>query len=356
MTAKLRVAVLFGGESGEHEVSIVSAQAVLAALDRERYAVETVGITRDGQWISGAGALAELIARADQAKLPTSAGAAESGPITLLGRIGSDDWRMPAADIYFPVIHGPHGEDGTLQGMLELIGKPYVGCGVAAAALGMDKALMKAAFAAAGLPILPWLMVQRIDWESDPSAVLNRVEHELHYPVFVKPANMGSSVGVSKARHRGELADAVKLAAGYDRRIVIEQGINAREIEVSVLGNSRPAASVPGEIIPSGEWYDYNAKYIDGGSQTVIPAALSPAVTADVQQLAMRAFLAVDGAGLSRVDFLLDRDNGKLWLNEINTMPGFTPISMYPKLWAAAGMKYSELIDRLIDLARERHG
>jgi D-alanine-D-alanine ligase len=356
MNAKLRVAVLFGGESGEHEVSIVSAQAVFAALDGERYEVESIGITRDGQWIVGPGAQAELIARADQAQLPTSAGTAASGPISVLGRIGSADWRLPEADVYFPVMHGPHGEDGTLQGLLELVGKPYVGCGVAASALGMDKALMKAAFAAAGLPVLPWLMAWRSDWEHDPSAVLNRVEHELHYPVFVKPANMGSSVGVSKARHRGELADAIATAAGYDRRIVIEQGINAREIEVSVLGNSRPMASIPGEIIPAGEWYDYNAKYIDGGSQTVIPAALSAAVAADVQQLAVRAFLAVDGAGLSRVDFLLDRDSGRLWLNEINTMPGFTPISMYPKLLAAGGMKYSELIDRLIELARERHG
>jgi D-alanine-D-alanine ligase len=365
---KLTVVVLFGGQSGEHEVSLVSAHAVMAALDPERYAVLPVGIGKDGRWIAGPGAHAALVAAADPAMLPTSfapqPGAA--GPADdLLALAPASGGDLPTVarllpggvDVVFPVLHGPMGEDGTVQGLLELAGAPYVGCGVAASAVGMDKALMKAAFAAAGLPLLPWLLVRRAELAAEGVEVAcDRVEAALRYPVFVKPANMGSSVGVSKARDRAGLRAAFAEAARYDRRIVVEQGISAREIEISVLGNEAPVASVPGEVVPSGEWYDYNAKYIDGGSQILIPAPIDAALADQVAALAARAFLAIDGAGLARVDFLLDKDTGELWLNEVNTMPGFTPISMYAKMWAASGLAYAALLDRLIELALERKG
>ncbi|MEI8164825.1 MAG: D-alanine--D-alanine ligase family protein [Chloroflexales bacterium] len=357
---KKRVAVLFGGQSGEHEVSLVSGYAVMAALDPRRYEVLPVGITRAGRWLAGPGAHAALVVAADPARLPTSflpvPNAADEGTsasaiqreFSLLNADG-------ALDLVFPVLHGPMGEDGTVQGLLELAGLPYVGCGVAASAVGMDKALMKAAFAAAGLPLLPWLLVRRAELEADSEAVCARVEAILHYPVFVKPANMGSSVGISKAHDRAGLRLAFDEAAHYDRRIVVEQGITAREIEISVLGNEYPATSVPGEVVPSGEWYDYAAKYLDGASQIIIPAPLDVGLTAQVVDLAARAFLAIDGAGLARVDFLLDKVTGELWLNEINTLPGFTPISMYAKMWAASGLTYAALLDQLIELALERH-
>jgi D-alanine-D-alanine ligase len=259
-------------------------------------------------------------------------------------------------DVVFPVLHGPMGEDGTVQGLLELAGVPYVGCGVAASAVGMDKALMKAAFVAAGLPVLPWLLVRRTELERDHGVEVacDRVEGELRYPVFVKPANMGSSVGVSKAKDRDGLRAAFAEAARYDRRIVVEQGIPAREIEISVLGNEAPVASVPGEVVPSGEWYDYAAKYLDGESQILIPAPIAAELAERVAELAVKAFLAIDGSGLARVDFLLDKESGELWLNEVNTMPGFTPISMYAKMWAASGLGYAALLDRLVELAEER--
>jgi len=352
-----QVVVLFGGQSSEHEVSLVSAHAVMAALDPERYDVLPVGITKTGRWLSGPDVHAALIASADQTRLPTSfrprLGAAEPRAdhlqtYTLLQA-------APTVEVVFPVLHGPMGEDGTIQGLLELAGLPYVGCGVAASAVGMDKGLMKAAFAAAGLPLLPWLLVRRADLTADPDAVYARVETTLRYPVFVKPANMGSSVGVNKAHDRAGLRVALAEAARYDRRIIVEQGITAREIEISVLGNDDPATSVPGEVVPSGEWYDYAAKYLDGASQIHIPATLEAGVAAQVAAIATQAFLAIDGAGLARVDFLLDKVTGELWLNEINTLPGFTPISMYAKMWLASGMSYAALLDRLIALALERH-
>jgi D-alanine-D-alanine ligase len=254
----------------------------------------------------------------------------------------------------FPVLHGPMGEDGTVQGLLELAGVPYVGCGVLASAVGMDKAMMKAAFAAAGLPLVPWLLVRRADWELDAQRAADQVEGALRYPMFVKPANMGSSVGITKATDRASLERGLTAAAGYDRRIVVEQGIPAREIEVSVLGNERPEASVPGEVVPSNEWYDYEAKYLSGASQILIPAPVPPALAEQVRALAVRAFAAVDGAGLARVDFLLNRETGELFLNEVNTMPGFTPVSMYAKMWEASGLPYAALLDRLVRLALER--
>lgn len=369
MSKKTNVVVLFGGQSGEHEVSLVSAHAVMAALDPARYEVLPVGITKDGRWLAGPGAHAALVAAADRAALPTSFAPAEAGAPADAGDILALAPREGEAaatvarllpgevDVVFPVLHGPMGEDGTVQGLLELAGVPYVGCGVAASAVGMDKALMKAAFAAAGLPLLPWLLVRRSELAANPEAACDRVEAALSYPVFVKPANMGSSVGVSKAKDREGLRRAFAEAARYDRRIVVEQGIPAREIEISVLGNESPVTSVPGEVVPSGEWYDYSAKYIDGGSQILIPAPIDDALAARVSELAVLAFLAIDGAGLARVDFLLDKETGELWLNEVNTMPGFTPISMYAKMWAASGLAYPALLDRLIELALERrHG
>jgi len=365
---KKTIAVLFGGQSGEHEVSLVSAQAVIAALDPEKYQVLPVGITKDGRWLTGSGAMPALLAAADPALLPAGSAAGahaleeQQNEVDAPTSHGDMDLPTvarilpPGVDVVFPVLHGPMGEDGTVQGLLELAGVAYVGCGVAASAVGMDKALMKAAFAAAGLPLLPWLLVRRADWQRDPEATYTAVESTLHYPVFVKPANMGSSVGVGKAKDRDGLKYAIADAARYDRRIVIEQGIPAREIEISVLGNETPEASVPGEIVPSGEWYDYHAKYIHGQSAIHIPAPIDAALADRVRALATRAFLAIDGAGLARVDFLLDKETGELWINEANTMPGFTPISMYAKMWAASGLRYPDLLDRLILLALERKG
>jgi len=247
------------------------------------------------------------------------------------------------------------GEDGTVQGLMELAGVPYVGCGVLASAVGMDKAMMKAAFAAAGLPMVPWLLVRRADWRSGGPQVVAQIEAQLRYPMFVKPANMGSSVGITRATDRATLECGLDEAARYDRRIVVEQGVGAREIEVSVLGNETVEASVPGEIVPSNEWYDYHAKYLGGESRILIPAPIAPALAEQVREMAIRAFKAIDGAGLARVDFLLDRESEALYLNEANTMPGFTPISMYAKMWHASGLPYSQLLDRLIELALERH-
>lgn len=369
MADKIRVGVLFGGQSGEHEVSLVSAHAVMQGLNRAKYEVVPIGITKEGRWLTGADPFGALAAMADPAKLPTSFDAqpqydaptrkklaaltitesahTATDPIaTLRGSSG--------VDVVFPVLHGPMGEDGTVQGLLELAGVPYVGCGVLASAVGMDKAMMKAAFAAAGLPLVPWALVRRSDWRREPEQIAAWVEGQLRYPMFVKPANLGSSVGISKAKDRARLKAGLELAAGYDRRIVVEQGITAREIEVSVLGNDAPAASVPGEIIPSNEWYDYEAKYLNDASQIVIPAPVTLEIAAQARELAVRAFLAVDGAGLARVDFLLDQETGALFLNEVNTMPGFTPISMYAKMWEATGMPYAELLDRLLTLALER--
>lgn len=374
MSEKKTIAVLFGGQSGEHEVSLVSAQAVIAGLNRERYNVLPVGISKDGQWIAGAGAMDTLLAAADPAKLPGGMPAAAvrwpeehadieaDDVVAMTGSAGGSSLPAPArllppdVDVVFPVLHGPMGEDGTIQGLLELAGLPYVGCGVAASAVGLDKALMKAAFVAAGLPVLPWVLVRRGALEQDAEAVYSSVESRLTYPVFIKPANMGSSVGISKAKDRAGLVAGLAEAARYDRRIVVEQGIAAREIEISVLGNEKPEASAPGEVVPSGEWYDYAAKYIDGQSQIYIPAPISAEQADQVHELALQAFLAIDGSGLSRVDFLMDKDSGALWINEVNTMPGFTPISMYAKMWAASGLDYPTLLDRLIDLALERKG
>jgi D-alanine-D-alanine ligase len=364
MADKIRVGVLFGGQSGEHEVSLVSARAVIEGLDRAKYDVLPIGITKQGRWLAGPDALPALEAQADQKLLPSSGqqpAASSQQPAsraleTTEMMLPTADWRLNAGiDVVFPVLHGPMGEDGTVQGLMELAGVPYVGCGVLAAAVGMDKAMMKAAFAAAGLPQVPWLLVRRADWRNRAEQVTEQVEATLRYPVFVKPANMGSSVGITKAADRTALEQGLDIAAGYDRRIVVEQGVDAREIEVSILGNDEPIASVPGEIMPSNEWYDYEAKYLGGESKIVIPAPIADTLAEQVREMGVRAFKAIDGAGLARVDFLLDRDSEQLYLNEANTMPGFTPVSMYAKMWEASGLSYGALLDRLIELALERH-
>ena len=366
LNKKIRVGVLFGGQSGEHEVSLVSAQAVLKNLDPQRYEAVPIGITKEGRWLAGGDPLAALTSQADPKLLPSSmqphenvhpVQAAEiTSPASMLSISAyvSPTQALPKLDVIFPVLHGPRGEDGTVQGLCELAGVPYVGCAVLASAVGMDKAMMKAAFAAAGLPLLPWRLVRRIDYEEQTDSILDQLEQALRYPMFVKPANMGSSVGITRATDRAMLAEGLAIAASYDRRIVVEQGISAREIEISVLGNEHIESSVPGEVVPSNDWYDYEAKYIDGASQIIIPAPISAELQDQVKQLAARAFSAVDGQGLARVDFLLDKHSQQLFINEVNTMPGFTPVSMYAQMWAASGLEYPQLLDRLIALALER--
>jgi D-alanine-D-alanine ligase len=348
--SKLRVGVLFGGKSGEHEVSLRSARSVIDGFDPERYEVTLLAIDKQGRWLLGQDAIGLL---ADPASADDREG--RTGAARRAGELVPRGESLTGLDVIFPVLHGPLGEDGTVQGLLELAGVPYVGCGVAASAVGMDKATCKAVFAAHGLPQVPYLALKRQRWQADPEAVLDAIEAHLPYPVFVKPANLGSSVGISKATERSSLHRALDEAARYDRRLVVEQGIDAREIEVSVLGNDEPVASLPGEVRPRREFYDYAAKYITDDSELLIPAPLTPEQTAEVQRLAAAAFLAIDGAGLARVDFLLDRHSGQLYINEVNTIPGFTSISMYPKLWEASGLPLPRLLDRLIDLALERY-
>lgn len=361
MNKRIRLGILFGGRSGEHEVSLVSAASVIKALDPAKYEVVPIGITRDGRWRLGRapGRLAEqperwLAAVLDQGQTVT-ASADPTAPDLMPVARGLTRPARARVDVIFPVLHGTFGEDGTVQGLLELADIPYVGAGVLASAAGMDKDAMKRLFRDAGLPVVEWLLVLRSDWERNPQASSRRITQELGYPLFVKPANLGSSVGISKVRAPRELNAAVGLAARYDRKIVVERGLDAREIECSVLGNDRPIASVPGEVIPVNEFYDYEAKYLKEGSKLIIPARLGRRQTREVQELAVRAFQALDGAGMARVDFLLERAGGKLYVNEINTIPGFTPISMYPKLWEASGIPYPQLIDRLVALAFERH-
>ncbi len=371
---KLRVGILFGGRSGEHEVS------------KNKYEVIPIGITKEGRWVTSGHA--ERLLRGPQAGAQKHLRAGDPGATAAAAVLAKGEGiivpPVPASqshsmipfetdsptprahatpidvDVIFPVLHGTFGEDGTIQGLLELADIAYVGAGVLGSAAGMDKDIMKQLFRAAGLPIVEHVTVLRRDWERDPGQVTRQIEAALQYPVFVKPANLGSSVGISKVHQRAELDAAMQSAASYDRKIVVEHGVGgkrgkAREIECSVLGNDDPIASVPGEVVPAKEFYDYSAKYLDEGSQLIIPAKMGKAGHKKVQQLAVRAFKAVDCAGLARVDFLLDPQSKKLFVNEINTMPGFTAISMYPKLWAASGVLYPQLIDRLIQLGMERH-
>jgi D-alanine-D-alanine ligase len=364
---KLRVGIIYGGRSGEHEVSLASAAAVFQNLDPERYEAIPIRIEKDGRWTL-AGRAPTLISAGDVIRSSHEETPPAIREAHLVAHPGSDtlmtidrEKAQPvvsglALDVVFPVLHGPYGEDGTVQGLLELANVPYVGAGVLASAVGMDKATMKLVFAAKGLPVGDYEVVLKREWQRDERGVMNRVVNRLGFPVFVKPANLGSSVGISKARHATELRTAIELAAAFDRKIVIEAAVpQAREIECAVLGNDEPQASVPGEIIPGREFYDYEAKYLDDSSRTIIPAPLTQAQTTNVRTLALAAFKAVDCAGMARVDFLLAGDSGVLYLNEVNTIPGFTTISMYSKMWEATGLPYPRLIDRLIELAMERH-
>jgi len=373
---KLRVGVIYGGRSGEHEVSVASAAAILRHLDRTRYEAVPIRIEKSGRWtladkapttLSAAEVIeqhrldgarparttreAHLVAYpSDEAMLtierpPSPVDGEYSATVTGLG-----------LDVIFPVLHGPYGEDGSIQGLLELANVPYVGAGVLGSAVGMDKSVMKTLFAASELPIAPYLTFTRPTWRRDPDAATARVSSALGYPVFVKPANLGSSVGISKVKSEVDLESAVALAFEFDRKIVIEAAVpQARELECAVLGNDDPQASVPGEVVPSREFYDYEAKYLDDGSKVIIPAVISAAKAEEVRRLALQAFAAVDGAGMARVDFLMDGASGVLYLNEVNTIPGFTTVSQYPKLWEASGLPFGELVDRLISLALERH-
>jgi len=361
MARKIRVGVIFGGRSGEHEVSLASARSLMGAMDKEKYEVVPIGIARDGRWIASGDPLRALEAGDASASQPAAllADPSRSGLLRL-----EDTERAVEAtclaelDVVFPVLHGPYGEDGTVQGLLELAGIPYVGAGVTGSALGMDKAVFKDVVRAHGLPLVNYVVMMRREWDARPEAVLDQIEEALGYPVFVKPANLGSSVGVSKCKGRGELSAGLSEAARYDRKLVVEAAVPAaREIEVSVLGNDEPIASVPGEVIPSREFYSYEAKYVDrddAASKLLIPAPISPETAERVQELAVRAYLAIDCAGMARADFLFSGETGELYISELNTIPGFTAISMYPKLWEASGIPYSALIDRLIELAFER--
>lgn len=322
--AKLKVAVLEGGQSGEHEVSRVSARAVMAALDRRKYQVTPILISKRGEWRVG-------------------------------GKPTRSVWTtLERFDVVLPILHGPYGEDGTVQGLLELVGVPYAGSGVLGSAAAMDKDVMKRLFLQAGLPVVKHVRVDRTGWRQAPQRVVAELERELRYPMFVKPANLGSSVGISKVHGRGELAPAMELAARHDAKLMVEQGVDARELECAVLGNGAPEASVMGEVVAGREFYDYEAKYADTGSRTLVPAPIPEAVSERARAMALEAFAATDCAGLARVDFFLERGSGQLLVNEVNTMPGFTPISMFPMLWAASGLPFPQLMDRIIELALER--
>jgi D-alanine-D-alanine ligase len=365
---KLRVGVIYGGRSGEHEVSLASAAAVFQNLDPERYLPIAILIDKEGRWALPArppaiSVAADVIHAGRKGISEPSAReahlVAHPGGDTLLTIDRRENGAVVSGlglDVVFPVLHGPYGEDGTVQGLLELANVPYVGAGVLASAVGMDKAAMKKVFAADHLPICDYEVVLTREWRRDERTTMNAIVARLGFPVFVKPANLGSSVGISKARHAVELRDAINLAAEFDRKVVVEAAVpKAREIECSVIGNDEPEASVPGEVVPSREFYDYQAKYLDSGSQLLIPAPLSTSLTEKVRELAIAAFRAIDGSGMARVDFLLAGETGLLYLNEVNTIPGITTIGMYSKMWAASGLPFPALLDRLIGLALERH-
>jgi len=355
---KIRVAVLFGGQSDEHDVSLRSAQTVIGALDLAVYEVIPIGITRDGGWLTGGDPMRQLTARSPLFALAPGedAGGVPSADDSNqeLAPMAGSAILSGSVDVIFPVLHGPRGEDGTIQGLMELANLPYVGSGVLGSAVAMDKAMAKTILAEAGIPQGPWELVTRASWRAEPETVRSRIEATLGYPCFVKPANLGSSVGISKVHGADELAAALDLAAHFDRRIVVERSLDARELEIAVLGNESPIASVPGEIVPCNEFYDYRAKYVDDGSELIVPADVSDDVVARIQELAVRAFTALDLAGMARVDFFLERGTHDLYLNEVNTIPGFTSISMYPMLWGASGIPLPELVERLIELAIER--
>jgi D-alanine-D-alanine ligase len=350
---RLRVGIIFGGRSGEHEVSLASAASVIRALDPEKYETVPIGITKDGRWLVGTGAaklLPEVLKSGERVVLPPDPSAAALVPLT-----PSAGHPSVMVDVVFPVLHGTFGEDGTVQGLLELAGLPYVGAGVLGSAIGMDKDTQKRLFKEARLPIVPYLAIQRSRWERDRADVLREIKKKFRFPVFIKPATLGSSVGMTRVKAAHKLPAALDAAGEFALKILIERAVNAREIEVSVLGNDDPRASVPGEIIPHREFYDYAAKYLEEGTRLEIPAKLTKKQVATFQDYAVRAYRAIDCCGMARCDFFLEHKTAKIYVNELNTIPGFTSISMYPKMWEASGLPYTQLIDRLIELALELH-
>ena len=355
---RLRVGILFGGRSGEHEVSLASAASVIRALDAEKYEAVPIGITKDGRWLVGAAAqrmtepkaLPELLKSGERVVLPPDPSA--SALVALGSGSGQPSVKV---DVIFPVLHGTFGEDGTVQGLLDLAGVPYVGSGVLGSSVGMDKDVQKRLFRDAKIPIVEFLAIPRHDWEKNRGKLLVAIKKKFKFPLFVKPATLGSSVGMTRVGEAAELPGAMDLAAEFALKIIVERAIRGREIEVAVLGNEAPRASLPGEIIPHREYYDYAAKYLESGSQIQIPAKLTKKQTAQFQEYAVRGYRAIECAGMARVDFFLERGTNKIYINEINTIPGFTSISMYPKMWEASGIPYTELISRLIELALEQH-
>ena len=360
MSRRLRIGVIFGGTSGEHDISLLTARGVLGAIDTTRYDVVPIGISKSGAWVVGDEVLDRLTRESRTARdAATTAPEGKQPPSAdTVGAMAKALDLLANADVdaVLPLLHGPMGEDGTLQGLLEFCGVPYVGCGVAASAVAMDKGLAKDVFRSNSIPTLPWTMVQRGRWQGQRERILSDLESSFAYPLFVKPANLGSSVGISRVGNRGELAAGLDLAARYDERLLVEPGIDAREIEIAILGNSNPLASVPGEIRPHRDFYDYKAKYFDDATELIVPALLDDSSARGLQALAVQSFEALACSGLARVDFLLERGTGKAYISEVNTMPGFTESSMYPRLWEASGIAYSRLIDRLLELALELRG
>jgi len=358
-TEKIKVGLIFGGRSGEHEVSFCSASSIIKAIDKDKYTVVPIGITKEGRWISPQDS--ELALQSGRIEGKNTVILLNDPSGRALVRIDNNQRldkssALERLDVIFPVLHGPYGEDGTVQGLLELADIPYVGAGVAASAISMDKDLMKIIFKQRDLPILKWMTIKRKEWQKDKEKILSLVQDDFEYPLFVKPTNLGSSVGITKVHKKEELDKAIDLASSYDRKILIEEGLEeVREIECGVLGNDEPQVSVVGEVRPAGEFYDYDSKYIDKETQLIVPADLPDGVSRKVQEIALRAFKAVDAAGMARVDFFVSKKENKIYLSEINTIPGFTSVSMYPRLWEASGISYAGLIDRLIQLALERH-
>src|SRR5262249_14742470 len=348
---RLRVGVLFGGRSGEHEVSLASAASVIRGLDPDKYEAVPIGITKEGHWLLGGAAQKMLPEVLRSGQRVTMTADPTDAALVPLDRSGGGQ----RLDVVFPVMHGTFGEDGTIQGLLDLAGLPFVGAGVLGSAIGMDKDVAKRLLQGAKIPVVPWITVYRHQWERDPKPIQQAIEKKFKYPVFVKPATLGSSVGMTKVHSRAELASAINLAAEFAMKILVERAVVAREIEVSVLGNKEPQASIPGEIVPHREFYDYAAKYLEDGTQLLIPAELKPAQVKTIQKYAIAAFRALELSGMARVDFFLEKKGGKILLNEVNTIPGFTSISMYPKMWEASGLPFRELIDKLIELALEQH-
>jgi len=353
---KIRLGILFGGRSGEHEVSLTSAASVITALDPADFEITAIAITKDGKLANVEEVHRMLPPQLHERIAAYNALAARNARMRLTTHLQDGKGSAQSLpEIIFPLLHGPYGEDGTVQGLFEIAGLPYIGCGVLASAVGMDKDVMKRLFQQAGLPVVPFLVVVARDLVKRLDALKRAVSREFGYPVFSKPANLGSSVGVVKIHSEKEFEEGVRCSAQFDKKILIEKGVDARELECAVLGNDDPEASVVGEVIPSHEFYDYNDKYHSPSSRLVIPADISDKKTNEVRNLAVRAFQTIDGSGLARVDFFMERSTGKVWLNEINTMPGFTPISMYPRLWAASGVPFEKLVHRLVELGLERY-